>query len=31
MMLLEEGRFQLTDPVYKFIPSWRKPPGLGRR
>ena len=23
MMLLEEGRFQLTDPVYKFIPSWR--------
>ena len=24
MMLLEEGRFQLTDPVYKFIPSWRK-------
>ena len=20
MMLLEEGRFQLTDPVYKFIP-----------
>ena len=21
MMLLEEGRFQLTDPVYKFIPS----------
>ena len=24
MMLLEESRFQLTDPVYKFIPSWRK-------
>jgi CubicO group peptidase (beta-lactamase class C family) len=24
MMLLEEGRFQLTDPVYKFIPSWRQ-------
>ena len=24
MMLMEEGRFQLTDPVYKFIPSWRK-------
>ena len=24
MMLLEEGRFQLNDPVYKFIPSWRK-------
>ena len=24
MMLLEEGRFQLTDPVYKFIPSWRE-------
>ena len=24
MMLFEEGRFQLTDPVYKFIPSWRK-------
>jgi len=24
MMLLEEGRFQLSDPVYKFIPSWRK-------
>lgn len=23
MMLFEEGRFQLTDPVYKFIPSWR--------
>jgi CubicO group peptidase (beta-lactamase class C family) len=23
MMLMEEGRFQLTDPVYKFIPSWR--------
>ena len=22
MMLWEEGRFQLTDPVYKFIPSW---------
>ena len=24
MMLLEDGHFQLTDPVYKFIPSWRK-------
>ena len=24
MMLLEEGRFQLNDPVYKFIPAWRK-------
>lgn len=24
MMLFEEGRFQLTDPVYKFIPSWRQ-------
>ena len=24
MMLLEEGQFQLTDPVYKFIPSWRQ-------
>ena len=24
MMLMEEGRFQLTDPVYKFIPSWRE-------
>ena len=24
MMLFEEGRFQLTDPVHKFIPSWRK-------
>lgn len=24
MMLLEEGRFQLNDPVYKFIPSWRR-------
>ena len=24
MLLMEEGRFQLTDPVYKFIPSWRK-------
>jgi len=23
MMLWEEGRFQLSDPVYKFIPSWR--------
>ena len=23
MMLFEEGRFQLTDPVYKYIPSWR--------
>ena len=23
MMLFEEGRFQLTDPVFKFIPSWR--------
>ncbi len=23
MMLFEEGHFQLTDPVYKFIPSWR--------
>ena len=23
MMLFEEGRFQLSDPVYKFIPSWR--------
>ena len=24
MMPFEEGRFQLTDPVYKFIPSWRR-------
>lgn len=24
MMLFEEGRFQLTDPVYKFISSWRQ-------
>ena len=24
MILFEEGRFQLTDPVYKFIPSWRQ-------
>ena len=24
MMLFEEGEFQLTDPVYKFIPSWRR-------
>ena len=24
MMLFEEGQFQLTDPVYKFIPSWRQ-------
>ena len=24
MMLFEEGRFQLTDPVHKFIPSWKK-------
>ena len=24
MMLFEEGRFQLTDPVYKFISSWRR-------
>ena len=24
LMLLEEGRFQLNDPVYKFIPSWRR-------
>jgi len=24
MMLFEEGRFQLTDPVHKFIPSWRQ-------
>ena len=24
MMLFEEGRFQLTDPVHKFIPSWQK-------
>ena len=23
MMLFEEGRFQLTDPVFKFIPTWR--------
>ena len=23
MMLFEEGRLQLTDPVYKFIPSWK--------
>ena len=23
MMLFEEGHFQLTDPVYKFIPPWR--------
>lgn len=23
MMLFEEGRFQLNDPVYKTIPSWR--------
>ena len=22
MMLFEEGKFQLTDPVHKFIPSW---------
>ncbi|GIR72411.1 MAG: hypothetical protein CM15mP74_36620 [Halieaceae bacterium] len=31
MMLFEEGRFQLTDPVHKFIPSWQKTPRLGRR
>ena len=24
MKLFEEGRFQLTDPVHKFIPSWQK-------
>ena len=24
MMLFEEGRFQLTDPVFKFIPSWAR-------
>ncbi|MBM28978.1 MAG: serine hydrolase [Halieaceae bacterium] len=24
MMLFEEGQLQLTDPVYKFIPSWRQ-------
>jgi CubicO group peptidase (beta-lactamase class C family) len=24
MMLFEEGRFQLSDPVYKFIPAWRE-------
>ena len=24
MMLWEEGRFQLTDPVHRFIPSWRE-------
>ena len=24
MMLYEEGHFQLTDPVYKFIPSWKQ-------
>ena len=24
MMLFEEGRFQLTDPVHKFIPLWQK-------
>jgi CubicO group peptidase (beta-lactamase class C family) len=23
MMLFEEGRFQLNDPVHRFIPSWR--------
>ena len=23
MMLYEEGRFQLDDPVHKFIPSWK--------
>jgi CubicO group peptidase (beta-lactamase class C family) len=23
MMLWEEGRFQLTDPIHRFIPSWR--------
>ena len=23
MMLFEEGRLQLTDPVHKFIPSWK--------
>ena len=23
MMLFEEGRFQLNDPVWKYIPSWR--------
>ena len=23
MMLYEQGRFQLDDPVHKFIPSWR--------
>ena len=24
MMLFGEGRFQLSDPVYKFIPAWRE-------
>ena len=24
MVLWEEGRFQLTDPVHRFIPSWRE-------
>ena len=23
MMLFEEGRFQLNDPVYRFLPAWR--------
>src|SRR5437016_560418 len=23
MMLYEQGRFQIDDPVHKFIPSWR--------
>ena len=31
MMLYEEGRFQLDDPVHKFIPSWKRSARLRRR
>ena len=31
MMLYEEGAFELTDPVSKFIPSLRRRAGLHRR
>ena len=31
MMLYEEGRFQLDDPISKFIPALRQPARLCRR
>ena len=31
MMLFEEGRFQLNDPVYRFLPAWRGQQSVGTR